>query len=61
MIPTVAEKQVKSLGKWFTADLNDHQSIKEIATTAEERIERIEKSGLPGKFKAWCYQHGVLP
>ncbi len=21
----------------------------------------IDKSGLPGKFKAWIYQHGVLP
>ena len=24
-------------------------------------MEMIEKSGLPGNFKAWCYQHGVLP
>ncbi|CAC5377734.1 unnamed protein product [Mytilus coruscus] len=21
----------------------------------------IDKSGLPGKYKAWCYQHGILP
>lgn len=21
----------------------------------------IDKTGLPGKFKAWIYQHGVLP
>jgi hypothetical protein len=21
----------------------------------------VDKSGLPGKFKAWIYQHGVLP
>ncbi|CAG2244419.1 unnamed protein product [Mytilus edulis] len=20
----------------------------------------IDKSGLPGKYKAWCYQHGIL-
>ncbi len=24
-------------------------------------MKRVEKSGLPGKYKAWCYQHGVLP
>ena len=24
-------------------------------------METVDKSGLPGKFKAWCYQHGVLP
>jgi len=21
----------------------------------------VDKSGLPGKFKAWIYQHGILP
>ena len=24
-------------------------------------MEIIDKSGLPGKYKAWCYQHGILP
>lgn len=61
IIPTVTEQPVKSLGKWFRADLNDRQSVKETVTTAVEWMERVEKSGLPGKFKAWCYQHGVLP
>jgi hypothetical protein len=61
MIPTVTEQPVKSLGKWFTASLNDQQSIREMTETAEKWMQKIEKSGLPGKFKSWCYQHGVLP
>jgi len=61
VIPTITERPVKSLGKWFTTDLNDRHSIKETVDTAIDWMERVEKSGLPGKFKAWCYQHGVLP
>ena len=61
VIPTVTEKPVKSLGKWFTSALNDHQSIREVITTVEEWMKTLDKCGLPGKFKAWCYQHGVLP
>ena len=61
VIPTVTEKPVKSLGKWFTSALNDHQSIREVVATVEEWMKSIDKCGLPGRFKAWCYQHGVLP
>merc|ERR1711894_714959 len=61
VIPTVSEQPVKSLGKWFTADLNDRESVREMTSAAVTWMEAIEKSGLPGKFKAWCYQHGVLP
>ncbi|KAI4902387.1 hypothetical protein NFI96_019478 [Prochilodus magdalenae] len=25
------------------------------------RHHAVDKSGLPGKFKAWMYQHGILP
>ena len=60
-IPTVSQQPVKSLGKWFTADLNDRQGTREMVTTAIGWMESIEKSGLPGKFKAWCYQHVVAP
>ena len=24
-------------------------------------LRKIDKSGLPGKFKAWLYQHAILP
>ena len=28
---------------------------------ADEWLQRIERSGLPGKFKTWLFQHGLLP
>ena len=27
----------------------------------EECLKKIDKSGLPGKYKCWIYQHGLLP
>lgn len=32
-----------------------------IRKQAMNRPERIERSSLPGKFKSWLYQHGLLP
>ena len=26
-----------------------------------EWLKSVDKSGLPGSYKAWCYQHGILP
>ena len=41
-IPTVSQQPVKSLGKWFTADLNDRQGTREMVTTAIGWMESIE-------------------
>ena len=60
IIPTVQEKPVKSLGKWYRADLNVKESVKEMLIQAETWMTSLEKSGLPNKYKAWGYQHGVL-
>lgn len=46
VIPTVTEKPIKSLGRWYRAKLND---------------KALERSDLPWKYKAWGYQQGVLP
>jgi len=59
VFPTVSEQPIKSLEKWFTVDLSDRESTRTM-DTAVEWIERIEKNGLPGKYKVRCYQHGVL-
>ncbi|XP_061778568.1 uncharacterized protein LOC133569990 [Nerophis ophidion] len=61
IIPTVQEKPVKCLGKWYRADLKDRLSVKEMFSQAEAWMTSLEKCGLPGKYKAWGYQHGVLP
>ena len=60
-IPTITEKPVKSLGKWFDGSMKDHIAIKRIGGDLEGWLTKIDKSGLPGTFKAWIYQHAVLP
>ncbi|KAL1276034.1 hypothetical protein QQF64_035657 [Cirrhinus molitorella] len=61
IIPMVQERPVKSLGKWYRADFNDTQSVREMMIQVDTWMTSLEKSGLPGKYKAWGYQHGVLP
>ena len=60
-IPTVHEKPIKCLGKWFDITGGDKNSIEEMIQQAETWLRGVDKSGLPGSCKAWCYQHGILP
>ena len=60
-IPTLREKPVKSLGKIFNSSLKDTSSVQLMKEDLRDWLEAIEKTGLPGKYKAWMYQHGVLP
>ena len=61
IIPTVREQPVKSLGRLYAFPLTDRHRGVEVQRTALEGLHAIEKSELPGKLKAWCYQHGLLP
>ncbi|XP_076844394.1 uncharacterized protein LOC143489330 [Brachyhypopomus gauderio] len=60
-IPTVTEKPVKSLGKVFNSSMRDFEALQQTKAELTSWLTAIDKSGLPGKFKAWMYQHGVLP
>ena len=60
-IPTISEQPVKSLGKFFDSSLRDAASIKNTCEELEGWLKDVDKTGLPGKFKAWVYQHGILP
>ena len=60
-IPTVEEKPIKCLGKWFTIDGKDTPMVQNMTEQAETWLKEVDKSGLPGSYKAWCYQHGILP
>ncbi|XP_056097411.1 uncharacterized protein LOC130076370 [Rhinichthys klamathensis goyatoka] len=60
-IPSLTEEPVKSLGKVFNCSLRDAASIKATNQDLETWLAAVDKSGLPGKFKAWIYQHGILP
>ena len=60
-IPSVSEKPVKSLGKIFTGNLKDTAARQGTSDDFDIWLSAVDKSGLPGKFKAWIYQHGILP
>ncbi|KAJ3600949.1 hypothetical protein NHX12_031922 [Muraenolepis orangiensis] len=60
-IPSISEKPVKSLGKVFDCSLRDTTCIQSTCTELDGWLKSVDKSGLPGKFKAWVYQHGILP
>ena len=57
----VSEQPIKYLGKVFDGSGKDIQNVKDTDNLLGMWLEKIEKSDLPGKFKAWCFQHGVLP
>ena len=58
---TVAEEPVKSLGRWYETPLSDKGRGMQVQKQVQEGIKAIDKSGLPGKYKAWCLQFGLLP
>lgn len=45
----------------FDCSLRDAVSIRTTNQELEVWLGVVDKSGLPGKFKAWIYQHGILP
>lgn len=50
-IPTISEKPIKSLGKFFDSSLRDTASIKNTCEELEGRLNDVDKYGLLGKFK----------
>ena len=61
MIPTLSECLVKSQGNMFNTTLRDTNAVQTAVGDQEFWLARVDKSGLPGRFKAWIYQHAVLP
>ncbi len=57
-IPSVS---VKSLGKIFDCTLRDTTALQATSNRLGTWMITVDKSGLPGKFKAWFYQYGILP
>lgn len=60
-IPTMMEKPVKSLGRWYDATLKDTEQVDQLRRDTFNGLERIDKSLLPGRLKLWCFQFGLLP
>lgn len=60
-IPTVSEKPVKSLGRWYEANLKNKDQVDQLRQPTIYGLERIDKSLLPGRLKLWCLQFSLLP
>ena len=60
-MPTVKEKPVKSLGRWYSDTLSDKGRGVEVMKQAEDGLKTIDESKLPGKYKIWCLQFGLYP
>jgi len=50
-IPTVSEKPVKSLGRWYDGDLKDTVQVGEVRRQAVEGLKSINSCALPDKLK----------
>ncbi|KAM4567620.1 uncharacterized protein V3H82_011871 [Fundulus diaphanus] len=60
-IPTVTEKPVKSLGRWYDASLKDKEQVEQLRRDIASALENIDRTLLPGKLKLWCMQYGLIP
>ena len=60
-IPSIVAIPIKCLGKWFDASLHDRDNVRKLERQVEDGLKKIDHCGLPGKFKAWLYQHALLP
>ena len=60
-MPTVSEKPVKSLGRIYSGTLSDRHEGITIQEQAEEGLQKIDETPLPGKFKVWCLQFALYP
>ena len=60
-IPSIVAYPIKCLGKWFDASLHDRDNVRNLERQVEDGLKKINRFGLPGKFKAWLYQHALLP
>jgi len=60
-ITSITKNPIKSLGKWFDASLADKDNVKKLENQVEDGLKKIDRNNLPGKFKAWLYQHALLP
>jgi len=60
-IPSITKSPIKCLGKWFDASLPDRDNVKSLVIQVEDGLKKIHCNNFPGKYKAWLYQHALLP
>ena len=60
-MPSLTNNPIKCLGKWFDSSLTNKNSKERLQHQVAQGLRRIDKCDLSGKFKAWVFQHGLLP
>ena len=60
-IPSLTNNPIKCLGKWFDSSLTNKDSKERLQHQVAQVLRCIDKCDLSGKFKAWIFQHGLLP
>lgn len=57
----VLEKPIKSLGRWYSAELKDSEQVEQLRQDTISGLKQINNTALPGKLKLWCFKFGLLP
>ena len=57
----IQDKPIKYLGKIYNGSLNEKEQITEVETQVKQDLKKVEKCRLPGRYKAWMFQHMLLP
>lgn len=58
---SITEQPVKNLGKVFNSNLKDTTAMQKFTQELGMWLSKVDRSGLPDRFKAWIYQHSILP
>ena len=60
-ITSITEKPVKYLGKLYNKTLNEQEQAKEVLVDLKQGLKKMDKIIIPGRYKAWMFQHMLLP
>ena len=60
-ITSITEKPIKYLGKLYNKTLNEQEQAKEVLVDLKQGLKKIERTRIPGRYKAWTFQHMLLP
>ena len=60
-ITSITEKPVKYLGKLYNKTLNEQEQAEEVLVDLKQGLKKMEKIRIPGRYKAWMFQHMLLP
>ena len=60
-ITSITEKNIKYLGKVYNSSLNEQDQAREVLQELNKGLQKIERALLPGRYKAWMFQHMLLP